>query len=111
MERLLAILRCDTFARCSKNVWLSSLTVIFVIMINYQAWVIPRLGVALIACIVVCYSLLSLLGYAYWIAGLWRTMDAGTRIAKSSYWILLAVINSLDMGFLGKATSLIFNRW
>lgn len=102
MERILTALKCDTFARCSKNVWLSSSAVIFVIMINYQAWVIPSWAVVLIACIILCYSLLSLLGYAYWLIGMWRVMGVGAKAAKSFYWFFLGAINCLALCFLWK---------
>jgi len=107
--KILTALRSDTLGRCSKNVWLSFLVELFVVMLNYRTWLIPSWLVAFIVLVIVCYSLISFYGYVYWLINQWHSLEVETRLLKSLYWTLLGVVTLLSIYILLKVYSAILH--
>lgn len=102
MKKPSEILKIDTFKKCSKNIWLSFFGVLFIIMLNYRALVMPIWLIVAIIFTVVCYSVISLFGYAYWLIQQWNNIELETRLLKFLYWVVLGLINLVSIYMLSK---------
>ena len=97
MKKYLGLLKLDTLNICSKKVWLSFFGLLFIMMLNYRALVMPMWLLFAIMFIIVCYSLASLFGYIYWLIDLWNYIELEIRLLRFSYWVVLGLINLMNI--------------
>lgn len=105
MSRLFVKLRLDGLGRCSKNVWLSFLTIMVVVFANFNALIMPQSLFILLSATIVIYSSISFVGYFYWMVVLWSSFLEGEGVPRVLYLVVLGVINLANFYLLLKVVS------
>jgi hypothetical protein len=106
MTNLISRLRLDSTQGNSKNIWLTFFLVLFLMMINFRALVIPIWTTILLTVIISSFQIISFFGYGYWTINNWRALNEDERLIKVLYFGLLALVT---VGTSYIASKLIFN--
>jgi hypothetical protein len=102
MRNLVYRLRLDDISKCSRNIWLSWLAVLFLMSLNYRAFVIPLWLIIAMSIAFIVFSLASFVGFIYWLAVLWNDYSSDRRIMKFLYLIVLGLLNLMSFYILLK---------
>ncbi|HZY81129.1 MAG TPA: hypothetical protein VFE50_16510 [Cyclobacteriaceae bacterium] len=97
MKKFLDTLKLRTTGECSQKIWISFAILFFIMGINFSRLVMPLWILLIIIFATVSYSIFRLIGSAYYLVVGWKEFMDNTRSRKVFYWILLALITTLNV--------------
>jgi hypothetical protein len=103
--KVITSLGLDSSKNCSRNIWLSLLSVLILVFANYTALIMPLWIIILISILLLIFSAASFIVFIYWMITSWKDYSIELRFGKVFYLFVLGLVNLISFYILLKVMS------